>query len=124
MLGLADIADDPRFATNPARLEHRKALIDHVLPALWVRTTEQVVTALESVKVPVGPVHTLDQVFTSDQVAERGMQIDMPSDGADPLRLIGNPLKFSKTPVTYRYNPPHFGADTETVLGSDDPFAE
>ena len=82
------------------------------------------VTALEAVKVPVGPVQLLDQVFASDQVAARGMQIDMTRDDAEPLHLIGNPLKFSATPVTYRRKPPHFGADTETVLNSDDPYAE
>ena len=124
VLGLVDLAEDPRFATNPARLAHRDALLPHIRKALAARSSEDVVTALEGVKVPVGPVQTLDQVFGSEQVAAREMQIDMPREGADPLRLIGNPLKFSKTPVTYRLNPPHFGADTETVLDSDDPFAE
>jgi len=123
-LGLIDLAEDPRFATNPARLEHRDALLPHIRTALAARSSDEVVTALEAVKVPVGPVQTIDQVFASDQVAARAMQIDMPRDGADPLRLIGNPLKFSETPVTYRRNPPHFGADTETVLHSDEPFAE
>ena len=124
VLGLAGIADDPRFATNPSRLEHRDALLPHIRAALAQRSSAQVVEALEGVKVPVGPVQTLDQVFASEQVTAREMQIDMARDGADPLKLIGNPLKFSQTPVTYRRTPPQFGADTETVLNSDDPFAE
>ena len=124
VLGLAGIADDPRFATNPARLTNRDALLPHICEALAQRSSAEVVAALEGVKVPVGPVQTIDQVFASDQVAARQMQIDMARDGADPLRLIGNPLKFSQTPVTYRRTPPQFGADTETVLNSDEPFAE
>lgn len=124
VMDLVDLAEDPRFATNPARLENREALVPFIRDALATRSSGEVVSTLEAVKVPVGPVQSLDQVFASDQVAARGMQIDMPCDGADPLRLIGNPLKFSETPITYRRKPPHFGADTETVLNSDDPFAE
>lgn len=124
VLGLADVADDPRFATNPARLENRDALMEHVLPALAARSSAEVVAALEGVKVPVGPVQTLDQVFASDQVAARNMQIGMVQDDGTPLHLIGNPLKFSATPVTYRAPPPRFGADTETVLAADAPFGD
>ncbi|WP_050931931.1 CaiB/BaiF CoA transferase family protein [Aestuariivita boseongensis] len=123
-LGLEGLADDPRFATNPARLANREALLPDIQAALAARSTEEVVAALEAAKVPVGPVQTIDQVFASDQVAARDMQIDMPREGTEPLRLIGNPLKFSQTPVSYRLRPPHFGADTETVLSADDPFAE
>ncbi|MCE8005692.1 CoA transferase [Aestuariivita sp.] len=124
VLDLPDLPRDPRFATNPARLEHRAALMRRIEPALAARPTAVVMSGLEAVKVPVGPVQTLDQVFASPQVAAREMQIDMGREGADPLRLIGNPLKFSATPVSYRRTPPHFGADTETVLNADDPFAE
>ena len=123
-LGLEGLADDPRFATNPARLANREALLPDIQAALAARSTEEVVAALEAAKVPVGPVQTIDQVFASDQVAARDMQIDMPREGTEPLRLIGNPLKFSQTPVSYRLRPPHFGADTETVLSADDPFAK
>ncbi len=124
VMDLVELAEDPRFTTNPARLENREALVPFIQDALATRSSDDVVSTLEAVKVPVGPVQSLDQVFASDQVAARGMQIDMSRNGADPLRLIGNPLKFSETPVTYRQKPPHFGADTETVLNSDDPFAE
>ena len=124
VMGLVGIADDPRFATNPARLQHRAALIAQVAPVVSARTTADVVATLEAVKVPVGPVQSLDAVFASEQVSARDMTIDMTQPDGAPVRLIGNPLKFSATPVSYRYAPPHFGADTETVLGSDDPFAE
>jgi formyl-CoA transferase len=46
------------------------------------------------------------------------MRIDMPRSDIDRggVELIGNPLKFSATPVAYRRPPPHFGEDTEAVL--------
>ncbi|QBF31897.1 CaiB/BaiF CoA-transferase family protein [Thalassococcus sp. S3] len=118
-----DLADDPRFSTNPARLIHREDLLPRLRMALASRSTDDVIAGLEARKVPVGPVQTLDQVFASDQVAARDMKIVMQAAEAE-VELIGNPLKFSKTPVTYRHAPPAFGADTETVLKSKTPFAE
>ncbi|MGB3555449.1 MAG: CoA transferase [Jannaschia sp.] len=120
--GLDPLADDPRFATNGARLTNREALAEVLEPALAARTTAAVIAALEGVRVPVGPVQTLPEVFASEQVAARVMALDMKA-GDLTLPLIGNPLKFSRTPVTYRYPPPRFGADTAR-LDSEDPFAE
>ncbi|MCA0872460.1 CoA transferase [Seohaeicola saemankumensis] len=123
VLGLEALPDDPRFATNPARLRHRDALNAHLVPAVRRLTTAEVIAGLEAVSVPVGPVQTLDQVFASDQVAARNMRIDMEA-GPGPVRLIGNPLRLSRTPVTYRHAPPGFGADTDAVLNRDDPFGD
>lgn len=120
VLDLPDLPREARFATNPARLEHRDALARHLEPALAALPMEQVIAALESVKVPVGPVQTIPQVFASPQVAARGMQVDM-DNAAATCRLIGNPLNLSATPVTYRRAPPHFGQDSD-ILGADDPW--
>lgn len=120
-LDLGQLPDDPRFATNPARLEHRLALNAILRPALQKLRTDAVISGLEALKVPVGPVQTLDQVFASDQVAARQMQIDMQASPG-PVKLIGNPLKLSRSPVTYRTAPPAFGADTQAVLNAEDPF--
>ncbi|CUK06245.1 Succinyl-CoA:(R)-benzylsuccinate CoA-transferase subunit BbsF [Ruegeria denitrificans] len=122
-LGQPELADDPRFATNPARLENRDALNDVLRPAVQTYDTATVIAELETRKVPVGPVRTLDQVFASDQVAARQMQIAMQATPSE-VQLIGNPLKMSRTPVTYRTAPPEFGADTQAVLNAEDPFED
>ncbi|VCU58439.1 L-carnitine dehydratase/bile acid-inducible protein F [Tritonibacter mobilis] len=122
-LALEGLAEDPRFATNPARLENRGALNDILIPALRRYSTDEVITAMEAAKVPVGPVKTLDQVFETDQVAAREMVVTMQS-GDTPLRLLGNPLKFSRTPVTYRKSPPICGADSDEILATDTPFKD
>ncbi len=122
-LGLEGLAEDPRFATNPARLQHRDALNDILIPALQRFTMDQVITGMEARKVPAGPVQTLDRVFASDQVAAREMAIEMQST-AGPVHLLGNPLNFSRTPVTYRHAPPQCGASTDAILAAADPFAE
>ncbi len=122
-IGRTDLADDIRFATNPARLENRDALNATLRPAVRSFDTETVISELENRKVPVGPVQTMDQVFDTEQVAARQMQIAMQADPAE-VKLIGNPLKFSRTPVTYRAAPPVFGADTQDVLNAENPFKD
>ncbi len=122
-IGRTELADDTRFATNPARLENRDALNAILRPAVRSFDTETVITELENRKVPVGPVQTMDQVFDTEQVAARQMQIAMQADPAE-VKLIGNPLKFSRTPVTYRAAPPVFGADTQDVLNAENPFKD
>ncbi len=112
-----ELAEDPRFATNPARIGNRDALNAILEPLMAARPMAEITAGLEAIKVPVGPVNTLDQVFASDQVAARQMQIDMES-AVGPVHLIGNPLKLSKTPVSYRRAPPTCGQDTDEVLAA------
>ncbi len=109
---------DSRYATNPARLEHRDVLISEIQPLLKRLTTGDVFAGLEAIGVPVGPVNTLDRVFASDQVAGRDMVVSIPNKMAKTgqVKTIGNPLHFSKTPVKYRYGPPSFGEHTEEIL--------
>ncbi|MDB2407480.1 CoA transferase [Jannaschia sp.] len=121
LFGLTELADDARFATNPARLANRDALAEHLVPALRGHSTAEITTRMEAAKVPVGPVQTLPQVFETEQARARGMVLDMEADGL-ALPLLGNPLNLSRTPVTYRHAPPRFGADSAR-LDQDDPFA-
>ncbi|WP_394198124.1 CaiB/BaiF CoA transferase family protein [Litoreibacter albidus] len=117
-LGRPDLAETPDFATNPARIVNRTKLLK-ILEGLMVeRSMSEIIAGLEARKVPVGPVNTLEQVFASEQVAAREMKIEMARGDVEggAVTLIGNPLKLSKTPVTYRRPPPHFGEDTDAVL--------
>ncbi len=116
-LGVPGLADTPDYATNPARITNRETLIATLAPLFRARTLSDVIAGLEGARVPVGPVNTLDRTFATDQVAARGMVVEMQTSEG-PVRLLGNPLKLSKTPVTYRRAPPRFGADTGAVLGT------
>lgn len=117
-LGRPDLAADARYATNPARIENRSKLLKIIEGLLAERTMADIIDGLEARKVPVGPVNTLGQVFASEQVAARGMKIEMSRDDVakGAVSLIGNPLNLSKTPITYRSPPPRFGQDTDAVL--------
>ncbi|RXV66976.1 CoA transferase [Roseovarius sp. A46] len=117
-LGQPDWASDPRFATNSERLAHRDTLVPMIAAVLERRTTRDVIDGLEARKVPVGPVNTIDQALESDQAQAREMTITLPAPqtATGEVRLLGNPLRFSRTPVSYRRAPPETGADTEAVL--------
>ena len=117
-LGVEGLADTPDYATNPARLAHRDALLATLSPLFRARSMAQITDGLESAGVPVGPVNRLDQTFASDQIAARGLVVSMDRDdvAGGTVRLLGNPLHLSATPVSYRLPPPHFGQDTAAVL--------
>ncbi len=116
--GLTELADDPRYRTNADRIRNRDDLIPVLDAAFLTRTTDEWVMGLEGVNVPCGPVNDFDLVFSDPQSVHRETSITMPhplAAGGD-VRLLGNPIKMSKTPVTYRHPPPLLGQDTDAVL--------
>ncbi len=118
IIGAPDLAADPRFATNPSRLENRDALLETITPLIAAMTRDALLGDMERDGVPGGPILTIDEVFESPQGEARGMKIRMPHPTArsGDVPLIGNPVKFSKTPITYRLAPPTLGQHTESVL--------
>jgi crotonobetainyl-CoA:carnitine CoA-transferase CaiB-like acyl-CoA transferase len=118
LLSIPELSQDSRFSTNAQRLENREALISLLVPHLKKYKKEHLLQLMEARGVPGGPINGLREVFSSDQVEARGMKISMdyPEANTGNIHLIGNPIKFSKTPVSYRRAPPLCGADTEVVL--------
>ncbi len=116
--GLDELADDPRFATNKLRVAHREELVPRIEAATRRHPTVHWVEGLAGVGVPCGPVNDLEQVFSDPQFLHRGMKISMdhPLAGSGQVDLIGNPLKLSQTPVSYRRAPPTLGQHTDEVL--------
>ncbi len=116
--GLGGLPDDPRFATNAARVEHRQLVTDTLTPVLQGHPTAWWVERLESLKIGCGPINKLADVFGDPQVAARGMVVELPHAGTESgqVRVIANPVRLSETPVDYRISPPLLGADTDDVL--------
>jgi crotonobetainyl-CoA:carnitine CoA-transferase CaiB-like acyl-CoA transferase len=118
LISQQELAADDRFATNAARLENREVLIPIIEARLRELGRDWLIEGMEARGVPGGPINRLDDVFASDQVAARGLRIEMdhPTAASGQVSLIGNPVHFSRTPVTYRRPPPLCGADTEEVI--------
>ncbi|MEL6596560.1 MAG: CoA transferase [Pseudomonadota bacterium] len=116
-MGRPDLAQAPEFATNPDRIANREAIGLAVSETLAARSSAEVLEILQNVGVPAGPIHTIGQALGSQQAQSRGAVLDVPHPQtiAGRVQLLGNPLKFSKTPVEVRRAPPRFGADSERV---------
>lgn len=118
VLGHPEWAGDERFKTNRARVANRKELVPRIRQATVMRSTDDWVDALEKARVPCGPVNTIDRVFSDPQVLARGIQrqLNHPVLGAVPT--VGNPLRFTLTPVDYRSAPPLLGEHSGQILGT------
>lgn len=114
--GLPELADDPRFSTNPKRVEHRDVLVPILADMVRLKSKQEWITLLEEAGVPCGPINTLNEVFEDPQVLAREMQINLPHPTAGQVKLVASPMKLSATPVTYPSAPPLLGQHTQSVL--------
>ncbi|MCP1619580.1 CaiB/BaiF CoA transferase family protein [Metapseudomonas otitidis] len=114
--GHPEWADDPRFASNKARVANRAELIPLIRQATVFKTTAEWVAALEAVGVPCGPINDLAAVFEDPQVLARGLKVELPHALAGAVAQVASPLRLSDTPVEYRMAPPRLGEHTASVL--------
>ncbi|SFM24864.1 CaiB/BaiF CoA transferase family protein [Halopseudomonas yangmingensis] len=114
--GHPEWADDSRFSTNAARVAHRTELVPLIRQVTVFRTTAEWVALLEQAGVPCGPVNDLAAVFADPQVQARGLQLRMPHPQSGHVDLVANPIRFSRTPVTYRRPPPLLDQHADEVL--------
>ncbi len=118
---LEDLAADPRYASNAARVENREALVARLQTVMSARTSAAWLALLEPAGVPCGPINSLHEVFTDPQVTARGMRFDMPlGTGGTTVPQVANPIRLSRTPARYDCIPPALGEHTASVLGALD----
>ena len=115
VIGAPELAVDPAFATNEARIANREILLPKIGALMAEMGKQELLDAMKADNVPCGEINDLAEVFDSPQVAARGMRVKMDHPHSE-IELIGNPVKFSKTPVSYRKAPPLCGADTDEVI--------
>ncbi|RQS65244.1 CoA transferase [Burkholderia sp. Bp8963] len=114
--GRPELADDERFATNPARVRHRDTLVPILAEMVKTRGKDAWIGVLEAAGVPCGPINDLDEVFDNEQVVARGMQVELPHPCGANVKLVRNPIRMSATPPEVRSAPPLLGAQTDDVL--------
>ncbi len=115
VLGRPELAADPDFATNAARVEHRGGLIPILEEAFRARPAAEWLAALDAAAVPCAPIRTMDEVFASPEGRATVQEVADPLRGV--LRLVANPLRMSATPPGIRLPPPRLGEHTDEVLG-------
>ena len=113
-----DLAADERYTTNARRVKNRDGLTPVLADIIASKSIAHWVEGLVGVNVPCSPINTIDQVFNDPQVVARKMKINMPHPhlSGETMDLIASPLRFSRSPVSYRQAPPQLGEHTAEVL--------
>ena len=116
VLGHREWRDDPRFATNSARMQNLDALVALMDAALVTRGKAEWLTAFDAAGVPAGPVQDIGEAMTHPQTLARGMVVDLMHPEAGATRALGCPLHFSATPARVDRPAPRLGEHTREVL--------
>jgi len=116
MVGHAEWATDPRFATNKDRVNNRQIVDGKIAEALSANSADHWIDELHKAGIPAGRINSVAEALETEQAKARRMveTVDHPNLG--PVRLLGTPFKFSKTPTSIRRHPPTHGEHTEEVL--------
>ena len=115
-MGRPDLADDPRFADNTARVANIVEVRELVGGWLAGLPTADVVAALGG-RVPIGPVNDAADIFNDEHVRLREMLVEVEQPGSDsPVTIAGSPIKFSSTPSGVRRRGPILGEDAAATI--------
>lgn len=109
-------AQDPRFASNAARVRHRELLVPLIAAVIKTQPRQHWLSAMEAAKVPCGAINNLAEAFADPHVQAREMTVAMPHPLSEQLRLVASPMKLSATPVRYRHAPPLLGQHSQELL--------
>lgn len=115
-IGASWMTDDPRFATNGARVEHREELRRIVAGRLATASSTTWLARLREAEVPAGPVNDVATALASPQVAARGLLVDVEHPVLGTIRQVGPPFAFAATPAAIRTPPPLLGEHADAVL--------
>jgi crotonobetainyl-CoA:carnitine CoA-transferase CaiB-like acyl-CoA transferase len=116
VIGCPELAQDPRFASNSARVRNI-ALLAPILQKCFSRADRaHWVAALEAAGVPCGPINTVAEVFDDPQIRFRKMRIDLTHPLAGTVPLVGSPMVFTEDPLKLERAPPLLGEHTDEVL--------
>ena len=115
-LGEADLASDERFKTNAARVNNRKSLCDVIQQNLKQHGSAHWLDKLKQHKVPCGPINTIEQVFEDPQVLAREMVVSSPERRSGEVKMVGSPIKYSRSLTEEFLAPQQLGESTEKIL--------
>lgn len=110
LLGVPELGIDPRFATNPVRLENRTQLTELLAAKMIGWSKADITKACEEHGVPVGPINTVEDVFNDPQVIARGLKMDL--DGAPSVRP---PMRFSDAELALGRPVPKLGQHQDII---------
>jgi formyl-CoA transferase len=114
--GRPELARDPRFVTNPLRVQNRDTLVPLLAAMVATKGRAEWIDLLEACGVPCGPINDVGDVFANEQVKAREMAVELPHPAAGKVKLVRSPMRMSATPATSDRAPPLLGEHTDEVL--------
>jgi crotonobetainyl-CoA:carnitine CoA-transferase CaiB-like acyl-CoA transferase len=112
-LGREDLAEDERYATNPARVANREALVEILQQEFSNRMADEWVEKIRKAGVPCGPVNTLADVFSDEHVLSSGILQTVEHPAAGVLKMLSSPVLMDGERPPIRCPPPILGQHTE-----------
>lgn len=111
--------DDPRFKDDISRGDHGEVISERLAKWCAERTTEEVLSEMEAVRLPAGPVMSPQQVLDDPHIAAKGLFKAMDFPGLrTPAPVMTTPVELSETPGTVRERAPTLGEHTDAILQS------
>jgi crotonobetainyl-CoA:carnitine CoA-transferase CaiB-like acyl-CoA transferase len=118
VLGIPELASDPRFKTGGDRMAHLKELEALLSARFRTQTAEHWLAALEQADVPCGPVNDMLQALSDPQTIARDMVVEVGHSSLGKVKTMGLPIKFSATPGGVRSGAPLYGEHSDEVLSA------
>ena len=116
VLGLEALKDDPRFNVINTRREHAEELITILDKTFLTKNRDEWVKGFEGVDIPVGPVNDYADLANDPQMAVNNYIVDFDHPVAGPIKVVGIPVRLSKTPGKIRMGAPELGQHKEEIL--------
>ena len=116
LIGLDEMTDDPRFATNQARNRNREELIHKLQEVFLTKPYEAWEDLFAAHGIPVGAINTIDSVVEHSQLKAREAIVEVEHPVAGTVKMVGMPVKLSETPGRVRAPAPLLGQHTDEVL--------
>jgi crotonobetainyl-CoA:carnitine CoA-transferase CaiB-like acyl-CoA transferase len=114
-IGQPQLESDQRFVTNTDRVQHRDELKTTLARYLGGLTRVQLIERLRAHAVPCGEVRAMAEALRDPQLAAREMVVELSHPDRSPIRMLGNPIKLSRTPAVIKRPPPGLGEHTDEI---------
>ena len=116
VISAPELDDDPRFASNQARIQNLPALVEILNGYLMHDSTENWLARMDAARLPAGPVNDILQMHNDPQARAREMLVEVDHPVAGTIETIGHPVKFSETPAKITRAAPLLGQHTRAIL--------
>jgi len=115
-LGNFELALDPKFATNEARVANREELVQIISDALLEHDREYWLERMKGIGVPYGPINNIQQTFEHPQAVARQVAVEVEHPRSGKIKLVAPPVSYNGKKMDVRMPPPWLSQHTDEVM--------